>query len=359
VPITLLLIISLGYAQSPPAESLSTDQTIAQAVVKYSPPPANFNPLSASDADLESYGFPPRPNARHNPEASAHWKRAVSIPRVANPVLRQTRIYNGPAQQLLLNTKIHNGTATNQTQMTSINWSGYAITTPMSTFTNNGSWVLQEWVVPIAQQAFGVCNGFSDYSSQWSGFDGANPTDDDVLQAGTEADAFCPPFQTLYSAWIEWAPNPEVRVSVPTVEPGNLMFSEVWYTNTPPFGHAYLANITLQQSAAYAFNPPSGVIFNGDSVEWILERPTIKGRLTDLTNYVADQYNTEEAYDTANLYTPSSSPHDTTTLAITMTCPPWTPDGSCPSTLGFSLPMSTPTLYDPWAVWFNATYPVL
>jgi hypothetical protein len=281
------------------------------------------------------------------------------MPRVPNPSLQQTRIYNGPAQHLLLNPKVHNGTPTNQIQATSINWSGYAITAPMATFTNNSSWVLQEWVVPVAQQAFGVCNGFWDYSSQWSGFDGANSTDDEVLQAGTEADAFCPPFQTFYSAWIEWAPNPEVRVSVPTVEPGNLMFSEVWYTNTPPFGHAYLANVTLQQSAAYAFNPPSGVAFNGDSVEWILERPLVNAVLSDLTNYVADQYNTEVASDTTNFYNPSVSPHDTTTLAITMTCPPWTPDGSCPSTLGFSLPISTPTLYDPWAVWFNATYPVL
>jgi hypothetical protein len=78
-----------------------------------------------------------------------------------------------------------------------------------------------------------------------------------------------------------------------------------------------------------------------------------------LTNYVADQYNTLIATDTINLYNPSTSPNGTTTFAITMVCPPWIPDASCPSTLGFPLPLSTPTLYNPFAVWFNAGYPAL
>ena len=72
---------------------------------------------------------------------------------------------------------------------TSSNWSGYAVTGANGTFGKNNKFHFSEWVVPVAQQAVGVCNGFWDYSSQWDGFDGFSSGD--VLQAGTEADAYC------------------------------------------------------------------------------------------------------------------------------------------------------------------------
>ena len=131
------------------------------------------------------------------------------------------------------------------------------------TFTKNGSAIYAEWVVPIAQQAFGVCNGGTDYSSQWIGFDGFNSGD--VLQAGTEVDAYCSGSTSIfYSSWIEWYPFSETKVSAPVTQPGNLMGSEVWYTTASPYGHAYIANYTLNQSDSYAFNPPSGTTYVGN-----------------------------------------------------------------------------------------------
>jgi hypothetical protein len=99
VAIALCAPSSLALANgTPPPESVATDQTSAQEVVTYPQPPAGFNPLSASDAEFEQYGFPPRPDAQSAPDQYAHWKKLVSVPRVANPTLQQTTIYNGPAQ---------------------------------------------------------------------------------------------------------------------------------------------------------------------------------------------------------------------------------------------------------------------
>jgi hypothetical protein len=334
-----------------PHESIATDQSIAQAIFAYPPPPANFNPRSASAEELEVYGFPPRPNALQSPMAYAHWERLVSVPRVASPNLQQTTINNGAIQNLTHGQALHNGTV----GVGSSNWSGYAVLAGSGTFTFNDSFVFAEWVVPRAQQGFGICDGGWDYSSQWDGFDGV--TSSDVLQAGTEADAYCSGSTRLafYSAWIEWAPLPEVRVSVPAVQPGDLMSSEVWFTSSAPFGHAYVVNYTLQQGGVYAFNPPAGWGFAGDSAEWIEERPTVNGALANLTNYAADQFNVDYAFNTVNYYLPGASPSGTTTYAISMACPPWNPGSSCPSTTI----ISTPYLYGPWALWFYDSPPAL
>jgi hypothetical protein len=80
------------------APNVSADQTNAAGVFSYSQPPAGFDPLTASDKELTRYGFPPRPDPEKVPEAYAHWQKLVSVPRIANPTLQQTTIYNGPAQ---------------------------------------------------------------------------------------------------------------------------------------------------------------------------------------------------------------------------------------------------------------------
>ncbi|MDQ6714348.1 MAG: G1 family endopeptidase [Candidatus Dormibacteraeota bacterium] len=87
--------------------------------------------------------------------------------------------------------------------------------------------------MPTAQQAFGSCTGGWDYSSHWPGIDGNGSND--VLQAGVEVDAFCSGGTTasFYSAWIEWFPFNETRVSFPDIHPGDLVFIEVWNPRGP------------------------------------------------------------------------------------------------------------------------------
>jgi hypothetical protein len=280
----------------------------------------------------------------------------VSVPRVANPTLQQTTIYNGPVRNMSIVRTLKNSIVSVASQ----SWSGYAITGAVGTFAQNDANVFSQWVVPRAQQAFGVCNGFWDYSSQWDGFDGIGSdgiVPNDVLQAGTEADAYCSGSTTapFYSAWIEWFPFPATRVSVPAVRPGDLMASEVWFTTAPPYGHAYLVNYTLQQAGAYSFNLPPYTPFPGNSAEWIEERPVAGGGLTDLTNYVASQFNVAYAYNTSSYFLPGASPAGTSTYAISMICPGWTPSSSCPSTTT----ISAPNLYGASTLWFYDSGPAL
>lgn len=350
VAIALCGLSTLAVANgTPPAGSVASDQTNVQGVVSYPQPPADLDPLSASDAELAQYGYPPRPDNKSTPEVYSHWQKLVSVPRVANPTLSQTTIYNGPARHVLTGKTLDNGIVSTS----SSNWSGYAVTGTSGTFAQNESLIFAEWVVPVAQQAVGVCNGFWDYSSQWDGFDGFNSGD--ALQAGTEVDAYCSGSTkyTFYSSWIEWYPFAETRVSAPAAEPGDLMGSEIWYTTASPQGHAYLVNYTLQQAGGYAFNPPSGTTFVGNSAEWLVEGPEISTGPADLTNYVADQFNIDYAYNRSSFFFPGSSPAGTTTYAISMTCPPWTPSSSCSS----RTTISTPYLYGLYTLGFYDSAP--
>ena len=341
---------SLALASAtPPPESVAIDQTNVQGMVSPPPPPANFNPLLASDAEIEQYGFPPRPDAQSEPDQYRHWQRLVSVPRVANPKLQQTTIYNGPAQALSAGATLHNGAVSK----TSTNWSGYAVSGKNGTFAKNNSAIYAEWIVPIAQQPFGICSGIWNYSSQWIGFDGYNSGD--VLQAGTEADAICSGgiTESYYSSWIEWYPYSETRVGAPVAEAGDLMGSEVWFTTASPYGHAYLANYTLNQADTYTFNPPPGTTYVGESAEWIEERPGLGGGvLADLTNYVADPFNDNYATNGKSKFYPSKSAGGTKRIAIRMVCPPWS-TSACTSTTV----ISTPYLSGLDTIWFSDSGP--
>jgi hypothetical protein len=187
VTLALLCRSTLVMAGNSPFTGIvSTDQSVAQSTVITPAPPEGFAPLTASDGDLEYYGFPPRPDERNTPEAYANWKKMVSVPRGANPQATQTTIWAGPAKDMLIGPTLKSGNVS----ATTSNWSGYAITSAAGKWTHNDNYVFQEFFVPVAQPAFGVCNNVPVYKLQWPGFDGAFISGD-VLQAGALEAAQC------------------------------------------------------------------------------------------------------------------------------------------------------------------------
>ena len=87
-----------------------------------------------------------------------------------------------------------------------------------------------------------------------------------------------------------------------------------------------------------------------------MERPTVLGKLTNLTNYVADQFNYAEAWvqngSTKTYYYPGTTPAGTTNVYnILMACgpaPSWSPPASCPS----GTELSYANLYGMYTLWF-------
>jgi hypothetical protein len=260
----------------------STAATRPKGVGVVAAPPAGFNPLTASPAARAQYAIPPMPDPRVAPGAYDRWQKAVAGPakRAVAPVLTQTNIFNGPAKKV--GPSVPSGTANNVITATSSNWSGGSVINSSNPFTLEA--IIGEFVVPTAHQAFGSCTE-EDYSSQWPGIDGNGSGD--VLQAGIEVDALCSGGTTtgFYSAWIEWFPFDEVRVSSPAIRPGDLVYVQVWNTS-PTSGLAYFYDYSTEVSAEYVLTAPSGTKLVGDSIEWIVERPGISAGLATLTNYI-------------------------------------------------------------------------
>jgi hypothetical protein len=302
----------------PPAESVCKDCAKPNGI-PIPAPPAGFNAFAASDKELQHYGFPPRPDKAKDPDAFAFWSRLVTAP-VKRVVPKQTAttIYNSPAIINSINQRPHN--LAGPTGTTSGNWSGYADVAASGKypFRANNTYVYGVFVVPVAQQAFGACTGSYDYSSFWVGIDGWNSSD--VFQAGIEADAYCNGSTTaaFYSAWYEWYPNAETRISAPGVAPGDLIEVYIWNTSRT-VGNYYMVNYTQQTASSLQFSAPSGTQLQGNSVEWIAERPGVGGGLATLTNYVAAPWYFDWAYTASGYYFAPSRPTGTTSYSITMT----------------------------------------
>ena len=307
-------------------EKFNRARTNLEGVVTAGAPPAGFNALTSSDADLAAYGFPPRPNEALQPKAFGAWKKAVaaSTRRIA-PQLELTNIKHGPIQRV------------SESSNTSNNWSGaVAFSGATSYQADSFYYVFADYVVPAARQAYGVCTGSWDFSSTWIGIDGSGS--DDVLQAGSESDAYCDGSGTasFYSAWYEWFPLGEVRIKNFPISAGDDLFVEVW-SEGPTQGFAYFENYTTGQTVELEFSAPAGVNLVGNSAEWVVERPGVNGGLADLTNYISDYMADCFAATFGKVgYAPGSS----SSIQLTMV------DDS-------NKAISTPTLLGDYALWFQ------
>lgn len=249
-------------------------------------PPTGFHPLTATAQQLAHYGYPPRPDARKDPAGYRYWARLVSLPqqRVV-PQQHPTDVYNLPA--IVTAQSPRSSKPGGARGSVSGNWSGYAVVAPegKTPFQAPNTYVYGNFIVPVAQDAFAACNG-PVASSEWVGIDGYGS--DDVFQAGIEADAGCHDGNKThtYAAWYEWYPFSETRISEPKIHPGDEIMVYIW-NESRTVGDYYMLNVTTQKSSSLQFDAPSGTQLEGNSVEWIVERPSLGGFLANLTNYVA------------------------------------------------------------------------
>ena len=294
----------LAFESVTPAASTNLPNVLA-----YRQPQTNFNPATASPEALRLYGYPPRPDPVREAAAFEVWVKAMSTPHTRiRPYLQQTNIGHGPARDLQTHVQPRassefNSQATGSVYTTLSNWSGYCLVDDNTRPFAHSS-IFATYVIPEAQHAFGSSKGSWDFCYQWVGIDGAGSSSD-VLQAGTEADAFPAGNnpETYYGAWYEWWPNNTITISNLPVKAGDVMFVEVWNDNATQ-GHAYLLDLSTQQSVSIAFNAPQNTRLVGNCMEWIVERPTWKGSLTTLTNYIACPFEFTHGSDYSTGYYP-------------------------------------------------------
>ena len=201
-------------------------------VTTYNSVPQGFDPVYASQEQLQDYGFPRRPDP-NDVKPYSRWLQAVATTRITPELVVNPGRYHLPNQQI--GKSVVEG---NTTKVTSGNWSGWSLL--------GGSPKLYEvyglWVVPSVNNQFSKISG---YMSEWIGIDG-NCKCNDLIQDGTEQQ--WTGGKPAYYAWIEFIPNAEVEIPNFQVSPGDVIYaySAVGTKNNVVTGFYYLEHFSYR-----------------------------------------------------------------------------------------------------------------
>lgn len=244
----------------------------------YDAPPDDFNPITAAPSELLHHGFPTRPDAKASPELRKHWEEKMARPRQwITPVFRELEGRSHGAAVKTAREPIQKEAAPKIANATSNNWSGSVAFPPANrTF----AWIEGQWTVPNPHApSFG-----SFHASEWVGIDGWGSPD--VLQAGTETEILDLGIITARQiyAWWEWFPSGEVAITNLPVSAGDVMYSLICATSNTT-ATVYITNESSGIATRFTITPPAGTVLKGNSAEWIVERPTFGGSITNLTDY--------------------------------------------------------------------------
>ena len=168
-----------------PVQTVLVNDTVQPHIQAIAGPPQGFDPVTASAAELNRYGIPPRPDPKKDPTGFAIWQQVLAnVHERVTPEVVETNRVHGPIQlagPLVAKT----AGVTKGVDITSTNWSGPVIYDPSNPFAISSIYAF--WVVPVGKHAFGHPNRAPNYSSAWVGIDGVSSPD--VFQAGTDSDA--------------------------------------------------------------------------------------------------------------------------------------------------------------------------
>lgn len=260
-------------------KTYATEETSIKYVRVFIPPPEDFDPLMASNEQLNYYGFPEKPDMQSSSKHLDYWMRAVTgrLKRIA-PNLKQLDVFHGPIRGRKLN-----GRNSAIMLATSDNWCGVVIQNAPETYSIPPAGIEGRWMVPTTLYTTPPGGGPFE-CAQWVGIDGDGSTD--VLQCGVTNSVYAPgnALPELAYFWIEWYPEPSIYVDL-AVQPGDSVKADIALTADGSY------NLTLQNSTkaiatTLQLRPPSGTLLKGNCVEWIIERPLdSNGTLSDLQNY--------------------------------------------------------------------------
>ena len=296
--------------------------TSVQGVHAFPAPPKSFNPLTATNRELLTYGLPQRPDGSDE-KSLLHWQKAMQALKT-HAVDVKAQPYSSTSMQAgaAVNSNV-DGTVS----YTSGNWSGIANTNKLKTWSNKTSFdeVVSFWNVPVPNHPLGniPCSDGPWFEVTWNGIDGFN--NGDVVQGGT-ADYWdgggCGGAVQTYG-WVEWYPSYSILTiycgsSPCTVNPGDDYEAVTFGAPGTSTQSVFVEDITQQWSGTFSLAWQSGPGLVGSSAEYIVERPCCNGgNYFPLGNYIFEFLGYNFAYDgNGTLFFPGNT--GSSTAIITM-----------------------------------------
>ena len=352
VGIAMMALAGAAMAQSPTAAPMSpaaaaiynsshTIKTNVPGVTGFPDLPPGFDAVNASPEQRAAYGLPPAPPVT-DPDSYKIWKKAMSKIGHARHYTGPLTVTNGKSMPAKPAGKPTASPADGTISVSFYNWSGVASTTTATTWNTSNSFyfVISEFNVPAAQEAFGVCNGATVWEVSWNGIDGYS--NGDVLQGGSSSQGSCSGGvnSTSYCAWVEWYPSYPIICEY-GVNPGDDLVVETYATG-PQNGYVFVYDLTLNIYADVNLVPTKPPYLVGNSAEYVVERPCCVGSNNyPLANYISDFWASNYAYTNAGtLRTPGQT--NSKTSLMTMVADDGVTAISYPAEIG-----------PPYQIWFS------
>lgn len=242
----------------------------------YLVPPDDFDPLTATDEELDRYCFPDRPEAMAlSDAANSDYSDWYSL--MAN--------YTGtPEPEISVSVQPVNpeptAPVTRATSATSYNWSGY-----VSDLGDSSSKFYTQAQVDYTQPTISAIeSGAVTLNSYWIGFGGYNGSEK-LVQAGTSTYG-----KSTHKAWYEYLSDTGETVHMQyidslTVSAGDSIHVYITFQKANNKFEYYIANNTTGKSASGYVELDASKQFDGTTVEWVVERCKSGGSLTSLGDY--------------------------------------------------------------------------
>ena len=245
-------------------------------------PPAGFKPIEASDEELATYGFPPRPT---DPSELDKWTKDMSAYRYTPvPEVKPSETVYGIDQPVKSKENATKGL--DQTTGSS-NWSGYVA---------KGNFAMMQ--ADFTQPSVNASDPYYTREGTWIGFGGYNGSHK-LAQTGTGMGRL--PSGDYYYAWYELisptTTNPPVTMSSLSINPGDNIHLYCSFQQANNLFNAYIANNTNGTSQSVLVNVSASEYFDSSTAEFINEKPGVTGSTDNgLSNYVTTNWWNCQAY---------------------------------------------------------------
>lgn len=240
--------------------------------------PEGFSPLAATAEQLADQNLPRRPDPHAEPTLFALWERSMT----------QTKTWIAPefAEVKFAHPRVRSPQLPTVDKppvdpppppdLTTPNWSGAIQLKTANPYT----FVAAQWTVPdikiddIWDLVFGDANLW--IAAEWVGIDGWYANTGDLLQAGTAVQPLLgfSGIEINVWPWWQWVPGAPVSISNVGVSPHDDVVCLICADDTMAGATIYFTNLTRGKGTRFHVTPPHGTKLVGNTVEWIVERPT-------------------------------------------------------------------------------------
>jgi hypothetical protein len=287
---SLLSLTRLAAAESDAVRAIylsgANVPTNVAEINTYPEPPKMFNPLTASDAELATYGFPQRPDKQTDPDHYALWERAMKAAKIrwkgelkAFPSSGKKMAPTGLSPSPQASFQLQAGPL----QLSNVSGAGVILNNGRTTWNSKGSyndiWTIIS--VPRAQLPFGTssCAASDYYYLSLAGIDGqVNDSVNDGVpsffpgeMAGVFVDVVCGSQYAIYSAYVGWEDQEVLTFSV---NPGDLFYTELHAFGGCNNGSAFVEDLTTLTYNSYTISNPCDMTPQvGRYANWVVARP--------------------------------------------------------------------------------------